>query len=123
MTTSPRYRSGFEKQIADNTVSATPVDYEAVTLSYVITHRYKPDFIIRGANGIIYVEAKGWFKPSDRTKLLAVRAANPDADIRLLFQRPHNRLTSKSTTTYAAWAEKHGFPWAAGAEIPAEWLS
>jgi hypothetical protein len=50
-----------------------------------------------------------------------VKEANPELDIRLLFQTPNNKITKASKTTYADWADKHGYMWAAK-EIPAEWL-
>jgi hypothetical protein len=54
--------------------------------------------------------------------MLAVRKAHPKLDIRLVFQQPHNTLTKASKTTYAAWAEKYNFLWAASHAIPPEWF-
>jgi 3-deoxy-D-manno-octulosonic acid (KDO) 8-phosphate synthase len=53
----------------------------------------------------------------------AVKKANPDLDIRFVFQAPFNKINKKSKTTYAAWAEKNGFQWAAYHSIPVEWLT
>ena len=39
----------------------------------------------------------------------AVKAANPDLDIRIIFQSPHNKINKRSKTTYSMWAEKNGF--------------
>ena len=92
--------------------------YESTTFKYTTPHRYTPDFIL--PNGVM-VEAKGYFSPKDRTKLLAVRLQNPHADIRLLFQRPFNKLKSDSKTTYAGWCDRNDFRWAEGPHIPKEW--
>jgi len=53
----------------------------------------------------------------------AVKAANPDLDIRFVFQTPYNKIYKGSKTTYAKWADKHGFPWCAFHSIPIEWLT
>jgi hypothetical protein len=53
----------------------------------------------------------------------AVKAANPDLDVRFVFQTPYNKIYKGSKTTYAKWAEKHGFLWCAFHSIPIEWLT
>ena len=112
-------RSGLERQVAD-LLKDLKVDYEYEdsSFSYVIEHKYIPDFRV----GDIYLETKGYFKPADRRKMLAVKKANPDLDIRLVFQAPHNKISKRSKTTYAKWADKHGFPWCAYYAIPLSWL-
>ena len=112
-------RSGLEEQVAA-LLDELKVDYsyEPEWLPYVIEHRYIPDFKI----GDIYLETKGWFKSSDRRKMLAVKKANPDLDIRLVFQAPTNKISKRSKTTYAMWAERNGFPWCAYYAIPTSWL-
>ena len=83
--------------------------------------RYTPDFRLKKrTGGYIYVEYKGNFKGTDRTKLLNVKRDHPDLDLRLVFERAGNKLNKVSKTTYADWCEKHGFPWAEK-EIPKEW--
>ena len=112
-------RSGLERQVAA-ILDELKVEYsyEPEWLPYVIEHRYIPDFKI----GDIYLETKGWFKSSDRRKMLAVKKANPDLDIRLVFQAPTNKISKRSKTTYAMWAERNGFPWCAYYAIPTSWL-
>jgi hypothetical protein len=120
------YRSGLEDQISeqlkgtDNTWS-----YESEKLKYTIPERvatYTPDFILIKKNGEkMYIETKGRFTAIDRKKHLLVKTSNPGLDIRLLFQTPNNKLSKASKTTYANWADKNGYLWAAK-EIPKEWL-
>jgi hypothetical protein len=123
-----KFKSKFEASIAENlTHRGVPFAYESERLSYVLPPKwYTPDFVIKGSDELrtwtVFVEAKGWFKSADRTKLLAVKAANPAADIRLLFMRGKTKLYKGSNTTYAQWAEENGFPWAEGVSIPKEWL-
>ena len=112
-------RSGLEEQVAD-LFDKLNVDYsyEPEWFSYVIEHKYIPDFRV----GDIYFETKGFFKPSDRRKMLAVKRDNPDLDIRLIFQAPNNKISKRSKTTYAKWADKTGCPWCAFYAIPIDWL-
>lgn len=114
-----RFRSLFEGDVyADALRRGIPVEYETQRLFYVTKHVYRPDFIL--PNGII-VEAKGYFPANERAKMLAVRAGNPDLDIRFLFQKARTAIRRGSRTTYAMWADQHGFTWAEGASIPAAW--
>ena len=115
-----KFRSGLEARCASLLErSNTPFLYEAEKLDYVIHARYTPDFIL--PNGV-YLEAKGLFKPADRRKMIAVKAANPDIDIRFIFQR-NNVIAKGSKTTYGAWADKHGFPYCIFPNIPYSWLT
>jgi hypothetical protein len=114
------YRSRLEERLARwLELNDHPFEYETLKLPYTLESVYTPDFII--PNGVI-IEAKGYFKPEDRRKMLAVRKAHPELDIRLVFQQPYNTLTKTSKTTYAAWADKYNFPWAAAHNIPDEWF-
>ena len=112
-------RSNLETQVADLLIQLNvPYEYESEKLDYVLEARYIPDFKV----GDIYLECKGYFKATDRRKMLAVKRCNPDLDIRLVFQAPHNKINKRSKTTYAKWAEKNGFPWCPYYAIPREWL-
>jgi len=116
-----RKRSGFEARVAKLLPHGSL--YEPVRLQYTVTHNYTPDFVL--PNGVM-LEVKGWFKPSDRSKLLAVKRDNPDADIRLVFQRANARLNRNSKTTYAEWCDKHGFPWCQWhpkTGLPKQWIN
>ena len=116
------YRSGLEEMNAKHlAANKVPVVFEKVKIKYIIpaTERtYSPDFEL--PNGII-VETKGKFDPTDRAKHLYIRLQHPDLDIRFVFQRPNERISKNSETTYAKWADKHGFKWAAKI-IPVPWI-
>ena len=115
-----KYRSKLEERLGRwLELNDHPFEYETLKLPYKVESVYTPDFIL--PNGVI-IETKGWFKPEDRRKMLAVKRDHPDLDIRLVFQQPLNTLTKDSKTTYAAWAEKHGFPWSDVHHIPPEWF-
>lgn len=113
------YRSGLEAKLGGLLEkNNTPFLYEAEKLEYVIHAKYTPDFFL--PNGVI-LEAKGFFKPADRRKMLAVKEANPELDIRFVFQR-NNTLAKTSKSTYGDWADKHGFLWCIYPHLPEEWL-
>lgn len=82
--------------------------------------KYKPDFALRVPSGkTIYLEVKGYLRPEDRMKMVAVKRSNPTLDIRFVFGRD-NKLYKGSSTTYSQWAEKNGFKWTVE-HIPSEW--
>lgn len=116
----PNYRSRLEERLARwLEVNGHSFEYETLKLDYTVKAVYTPDFIL--PNGVI-LEAKGYFRPEDRSKMLAVKKHHPDLDIRLVFQAPYNTITKQSKTTYARWAEKNKFPWCPSYNIPLDWF-
>lgn len=115
------YRSGLEEKIvAQLTAAAVVFYYEPLAIPYVPSkpRKYTPDLVLQ--NGVV-VEAKGHFLSEDRSKHKAIKAQYPDLDLRFVFARPLNRLGTTSRTTYAQWAETHGYLWAEKF-IPTAWL-
>lgn len=106
------FRSGLE---GANTAHLQKAGAEFVYEDFKIPYRveksctYMPDIFVR--NGII-VETKGRFVTADRQKHLMIAKQHPDLDIRFVFSRSASRLSKQSRTTYAAWCEKNGFPFA-----------
>lgn len=93
-------------------------EYETEKLNYVVEKVYIPDFIVYDKYGNkIYIEAKGRFLPSDRTKMLKVREANPNLDIRIIFMQD-NYLTKRKIQRYTDWATNHGFISSVFPELP-----
>jgi len=115
------FKSGLEESVAKALFDkGVQYAYESVTIPYTISHTYRPDFNLLG-KGII-VETKGFFEAEDRSKMRYVKAQHPDLDIRFVFSNAHARIAKKSKTTYAMWAEKHGFKWA-NRTVPEGWLT
>lgn len=93
--------------------------YEVDKIPYTIEHVYNPDFTITNESGKVwYLEAKGWFKPADRRKHKALKLSNPDADIRIVFQKD-GRVGVK--TKYSDWCNNLGIPYCIG-DPPKEWF-
>lgn len=116
-------RSDLEFLVYSSTIKNNKnvkLKYETLKLPYVIEKYYLPDFVIEGTD--IVVEVKGYFRATDRTKMLAVKKANPNLDIRFVFPQD-NKLFSRSKTRYSDWCEKNGFKYHIGTEIPKEWLT
>lgn len=114
-------RSKLEEKVAQllNQLGVS-FEYESTKVPYILECNYTPDFLL--PNGV-YLETKGHLSPEDRRKMLAVKKAHPDLDIRFVFQAPYNKIEKRSKTTYAAWSEKNNFKWCAYHSIPIEWLT
>ena len=117
------YRSGLEDLVSEQlTLNKIKFLYEKVVIPYTKPARktrYTPDFVLPH-NGII-VETKGRFVTADRQKMIQVKEQHPDLDIRLVFSNPNQKISKKSSTTYAMWCDKQGFPYAKQL-IPEAWL-
>ena len=103
-----KFRSKLEEDVASLLEGlGISYEYETEKLSYVIEHRYTPDFKLPNYK---YLEVKGYWDAEDRRKILAVKRDNPDIDLRMVFQSPYNTISKKSKTNYAKWCEKHDIP-------------
>lgn len=117
-TRTGQYRSTLEAKAALQ-LRGRPFAYEEVKLPYTTEHKYIADFSL--PNGIL-IEVKGYFPSEDRSKMLAVKKAHPEKDIRILFGNALAKLNKNSKTTYGEWATKHGFPYC-DKIIPDSWLN
>ena len=113
------FRSGFEGQVADD-LSNNGVywEYEQRKYNLVIPRSYTPDFVL--GNGIV-LEVKGYFDQEDRRLIKLFKEQHSDVDIRMVFQKPHQKLTKTGRMTYATWCDRYNVPWCQGPEIPKDW--
>jgi hypothetical protein len=82
---------------------------------------YLPDFVIVTKSGKeIIIEAKGYLDAAACKKMKAVKASNPELDIRFVFQYANGKRNKRAKLKNWEWAEKHGFPWSEGT-IPLSW--
>jgi hypothetical protein len=115
------YRSKAEKEFANVLADAKiKFEYEPNRIPYVISKTYLPDFYLVDYG--FYIEFKGYFKPSDRTKHKLIKEQNPLIDIRFVFMNANMKLNKTSKTSYGFWCDQHGFKWAEN-KIPDEWLT
>lgn len=115
----PAFRSKFEETIYGAARRARrSIKHEPFFIPYVMRGSYLPDFVL--PNGII-VEAKGYLDAAACRKMKAVKASNPDLDIRFVFQNANGKRNKRAKLKNWEWAEKHGFPWSEGT-IPLSWF-
>jgi len=104
-------RNKFEVVVYDwlkRRYGTTNVGYETHRIEYILVKEYKPDFVVKLHDGsLLFVEAKGYFRPEDRRKILAVLKMNPDLKFLIVFQKD-NRIRRGSKTRYSDWCKKHG---------------
>lgn len=105
-----KFEKKLERQLKRKHVNFS---YESVRIPYVLSGNYIPDFVITTANGLVYIEAKGYLRPEHKRKMCAVKKQHPEKDIRIIFYAA-NKKNEK-------WAQKNGFKYAIGS-IPREWL-
>jgi len=116
-----KFRSGLEEKVSDLLCElGAKYEYESTKIPYILQCNYTPDFLL--PNGV-FLETKGQLTTEDRRKMKAVKQMHPDLDIRFVFQTPYNKIYKGAKQTYAQWADKNGFPWAAYHSIPIEWLT
>jgi hypothetical protein len=127
-----RYRSHLEKTVADQLDEAgVSYGYESQWVRYTVPSReakYLPDFTINNTN--ILIEAKGRFGghmsdntgAKERQKMILLKEQHPSLDIRIVFQNAKKPIYKGSKTTYAKWADDHGFTWADKGLVPPAWI-
>ena len=105
------HRSKLETQVEQALESqGLSCSYEKNSFVYYRKGRYTPDFTVDGPYPF-HIEVKGYWIASDRTKTLAVIVANPDLRLLVALQRPHDKISKTSKTSYCEWCTKHGIPW------------
>ena len=128
------YRSGFEERVAKDlgdgnfTYECTKLQYKKRTSRKMACSDCGSEHVIRYASYLtdfrltngIYIEVKGWLKPSDRTKMESVIKCHPELEIRMLFQKD-GWCTKLKKQKYSDWANKHKIKWAIG-KVPVAWI-
>lgn len=115
-------RSGLEDAICTE-LRDQGVDYKYEELKIKYTQpskvrTYTPD--IQLPNGIV-VELKGRWVAADRQKIALVKQQHPDLDLRMVFSNSKAKISKTSKTTYGAYCEKLGIPFA-DKHIPIDWI-
>ena len=116
----------FEQRVMSNlTAKGVEFTFEPHSLPYSVTRDYIPDLLI----GEMYVEIKGYFRQDAQRKMRAVKKQHPNKDIRFLFQRAEATIQGAkkrkdgTKMTCREWAERYGFQYAEGEEIPQTWIN
>ena len=105
-------RSALEEQVElALTGQGLSPSYESERFAYVLHRKYRPDFKIESDHGPIHIEVKGWWPSNERSKLLAVFINNPTIRLFVALQRPQQKISKQSKTSYAMWCDRHFIPW------------
>lgn len=97
-------------------------EYEAFFIPWLPepkVSRYTPDFRLL-SNGIV-IETKGRWQTDDRKKIKTVIKQHPDIDLRIVFSNANARISKQSKTTYSAYCDSLGIPWA-HRHVPLSWM-
>ena len=117
----------FEKNVISRLDgNGVKYEYEPDSLPYTISRNYIPDLKLE--NGV-YVEMKGYFRRDAQKKMRLVKEQHPGLDIRFLFQRANSPIEGAqkrkdgTKMNCAQWADRYGFEWAEGFDIPTDWIN
>lgn len=124
------YRNRFEQKTAEFLESKKEsFVYEKTKFPYIVEGVYLVDFtIIKKNNQVMHIETKGnglSFDGHVRRKMIGVKKAHPNLDLRILFYSDGKCGPKRKDGTFmrqSDWATKHGFPFAIK-EIPEDWLN
>jgi hypothetical protein len=98
-------------------------------ISYVVKHKYEPDFVKTIDGKTILLEAKGRFWDyAEYSKYIHIREALPkDMELVFLFQKPLSPMPQAkkrkdgTKRTHAEWADTNNFIWYSEETLPKEW--
>ena len=102
-----KFKSKFEKTFNDQ-YGKSLKGYETTCFTYVLTHTYTPDWKV---SETVFLETKGRWLSSDRTKIVKVLAQNPRLKLAMVFMKADTPINKGSTTTYADYCDKKGITW------------
>ena len=101
-----RYAANLQKAHLKFSYETDQIDYQYEPQKYIV------DFTIPvGIDKNIYIEYKGKLDGPTRRKMRAIKKSNPEKDIRIVFEKPNNKLYRGAKMRYWEWAERHGFVW------------
>lgn len=99
-----RYRSKLEGKVA--LLLGEEWEYEKVRVDYTMHRKYTPDF----TKGDIYVEVKGFFRPGDQAKYIAIKEALDEEgkELVFIFSNPNKPVRKGAKLTHGKWCDKVG---------------
>jgi hypothetical protein len=102
-----RYAAALKKSRLNFSYESDKIEYQYDPQKYVV------DFTIPiGTHGEkIHIEYKGKLDGPTRRKMRAIKKSNPDVDLRIVFEKPNNKLYRGAKMRYWEWAERNGFKW------------
>lgn len=101
-----KYRSKLEGKVALLLGEDWP--YEKETISYTMERKYTMDFV--SPDGLVCVEVKGFFRPGDQAKYIAVKEAleAEGRELVFLFSNSSKPVRKGAKLTHGKWCDKIG---------------
>jgi hypothetical protein len=98
-----KFRSKLEHKV--HLLLGEEWSYEADKVSYVMNRKYVTDFTM----GRTVLEVKGFFRPGDQAKYLAVRDAlvAERRELVFVFSNPNKPVRKGAKLTHGLWCEKN----------------
>ena len=108
----PRFRSKLEAKVAP--LLGADWEYEKTRVKYTVAHTYTPDF----TKGHLVVEVKGYFRPGDQRKYLAINEEirRDGKELVFIFSNPNKPVRKGAKLTHGKWCDKHGIAYYAVAD-------
>ncbi len=86
--------------------------YEPDAFTYQLPPRtYTPDYKITIGDKVLYLEYKGKLDTNTRKMLVTFKSQYPKVDLRLVFEKPKNRIYKGAKMRYCDWADKYYYKW------------
>jgi len=124
------YRNRFEQKTGEDLKAhKSEFVYEKIKFDYTVAGKYLVDFTIIKKNGkLMHIETKGnglSFDGHTKRKMIAVKKAHPDVDIRIVFYADGKCGPKRKDGTHmrqSDWAKKYGFQYSIK-DIPESWYA
>lgn len=106
-------------------------DFHTDTVSYVVEHRYEPDFLREIDGKKILLEAKGrfWDYAEYSKYIWIAKVLPPDTELVFLFANPNapmpaaKRRKDGTKRSHGEWATANDFKWFSEDSIPDSWIN
>lgn len=112
-----KYRSKLEKKVS--LLLGGEWDYEQHKVAYTMHRTYTPDF---SKGDDLFVEVKGFFRPGDQAKYIAIKEALDEVgkELVFIFPNPHKPVRRGAKLTHKVWCDKYGFRCYSTSEVQSE---
>ena len=107
-----KYRSKLEGRVALSLDKSW--EYESVSVDYTVEHTYTPDF----SRGKVHIEVKGFWRPNDLKKYIAINNAlkSEGEELVFVFSNPSKPQRRGAKMTMADWCDKHKIRYCSAAQ-------
>jgi hypothetical protein len=108
-----RYRSALESKVAK--LLGAHWQYEGPRINYTMYRKYIPDFTYED----IVIEVKGFFRPGDQAKYMAIKDQLDKDGKRFIMVFPNvdKPVRKGAKLTHGKWCEKNGIEYYSVSEI------